>query len=179
MAEAGDQLTRPTDAVGRVLYEIAKWLAVAGCVLLFLAALMTTVSAFGRYLLSEPIRGTDELLAIGTGLAVFAMLPYCHIMRGNVIVDFITSGASPRVKLFLDLIGNLVFAGIAAILTWRMVYGGIDMYRYAEKSMTINFPRWTTFPISVLFLFFLFVVIVYSIGRNIAELRAGRYFDDK
>jgi hypothetical protein len=44
--------------------------------------------------------------------------------------------------------------------------------------MTINFPRWTTFPPSVLLMSFLVIVIVYTIGRSIAELRAGRYLDD-
>ena len=59
-----------------------------------------------------------------------------------------------------------------------MIFGGIDMYNFSEKSMTINFPRWTTFPISVLFMSFLVVVIVYTIWRSIAETRAGRFFDE-
>jgi len=44
--------------------------------------------------------------------------------------------------------------------------------------MTINFPRWTTFPISIAMMAFLTVVIIYTIGRSIAEMRAGRYFDE-
>jgi len=44
--------------------------------------------------------------------------------------------------------------------------------------MTINFPRWTTFPISVALLGFLVVVIAYTITRSIAEFRAGRFFSE-
>ena len=58
-----------------------------------------------------------------------------------------------------------------------MVYGGIDMYNYGEKSLTINFPRWTTFPVSVLFMSWLVVVTIYTVGRGVAEVKAGRYFD--
>ena len=73
--------------------------------------------------------------------------------------------------------GGLIYLLIAALLTWRMIFGGIDMYNYNELSMTINFPRWTTFPISIAMMAFLTVVIIYTIGRSIAEMRAGRYFD--
>jgi len=66
---------------------------------------------------------------------------------------------------------------LAAELTWRMIFGGLDMYNYNELSMTINFPRWTTFPISIAMLGFLTIVIAYTIGRSIAGSRAGRYFD--
>jgi hypothetical protein len=52
------------------------------------------------------------------------------------------------------------------------------MYRYSERTMTINFPRWTTFPVSVLLMMFLVVVVVYTIWRSVAETRAGRFFDD-
>ena len=59
-----------------------------------------------------------------------------------------------------------------------MIFGGLDMYNYAEKSMTINFPRWTTFPPSILMLGFLVIVIAYTLWRSIAETRAGRFFND-
>ena len=59
-----------------------------------------------------------------------------------------------------------------------MIFGGLDMYNYNELSMTINFPRWTTFPVSIMMLGFLAIVIAYTIGRSVSELRAGRYFDE-
>jgi hypothetical protein len=52
------------------------------------------------------------------------------------------------------------------------------MYQYNELTMTINFPRWTTFPVSIAMLGFLVVVIAYTIGRSIAEWRANRFLSD-
>jgi len=179
MSELASETTRPTDPVGRVLYAIAKWVAVLGGVTLCAMAVLTTASVTGRSVFLQPIAGDFELVAIGTGLAVFAFLPWCQITRGNVLVDFFMSAASPRLQIFADIVGGVVYLAIATLLTWRMIFGGLDMYNYNELSMTINFPRWTTFPPSILLMALLVVVIVYTVGRSIAELRAGRYMHNQ
>jgi TRAP-type C4-dicarboxylate transport system permease small subunit len=177
MSEITQHVTRPTDPVGRVLYSISKWLAVFGGIVLGAMALLTTASIVGRSIFLSPIPGDFEIVAIGTGIAVFAFLPWCQMMRGNVMVDFFMSATRPRAQILMDVIGGMIYLAIGIILTWRMIFGGIDMYKYNELSMTINFPRWTTFPVSTLFLVFLVVVIVYTVARSLAELRAGRYLD--
>jgi TRAP-type C4-dicarboxylate transport system permease small subunit len=178
MAEGPQTDTRPTDTVGRVLYAIARVLAICGGILLCVMALLTTLSVTGRSAFSMPVPGDFELVAIGTGLAVFAFLPWCQLTRGNVLVDFFMTRAPVRAKTVCDVLGGAFYLIIAIVLTWRMIFGGLDMYNYAEKSMTINFPRWTTFPPSILMMAFLVVVIVYTIWRSVQETRAGRYYDD-
>lgn len=174
--QAGD--SRPTGSVGRILYSISRILAIFGGSLLVIIALLITVSVIGRSFFDGPIPGDFELVAIGTGISVFAILPYCQFVRGNVIVDFFMTRAPDRTKAFFDMIGNIMFSAIAALLTWRMIYGGIEMYKYSEKSMTINFPRWTTFPISILLLGFLVIVTVYTAGRSFGEMYRGQIDDD-
>ena len=178
MSEISDTKARPTDPVGRVLYLISKWMAVFGGVLLFILAILTTVSVFGRKFLDAPVPGDFELVAIGTGIAVFACLPYCQLMRGNVLVDFFMNNAPTRAKTIADIVAGLIFLAVGSMLTWRMVYGAIDMHEVNEVSMTIGFPRWTTFPISILFMSFLVVIIIYTIGRSVAETKANRYFNE-
>ena len=177
MAEAAepDIETRPTDPVGRVLHRIAAVVAIFGGLILSAMAVLTTVSVSGRWLFSEPVRGDFELVAIGTGIGIFAFLPYCQLMRGNVVVDFVMNRAPLRARTIADTVGGLLYLVIATVLTWRLYLGGWDMYEYNELSMTINFPRWTTFPFAFFLLCFLVVVIVYTVGRSIAETRAGRY----
>jgi TRAP-type C4-dicarboxylate transport system permease small subunit len=173
MAETLEQHARPTDPVGRVLYRLARWLALLGSAILCLIALMTAASVFGRATFSAPVPGDVEMTAIGIGLAVFCFLPYCQITRNNIIVDFFMAGASGRAKALCDIVGGVMFLGIGAMLTWRMVFGGLDMYRYGEMSITVGFPRWTTFPLSILCLAFLLVVVCYTIWRNLVELRGA------
>ena len=178
MSEIGDTKARPTDPVGRVLYLISKWMAVFGGVILFILAILTTISVFGRKFLDAPVPGDFELVAIGTGVAVFACLPYCQLMRGNVLVDFFMNSAPTRAKTIADICASLIFLAIGLMLTWRMIYGAIDMHDVNEVSMTIGFPRWSTFPISIVFMSFLVIIIIYTLGRSIAETRANRYFNE-
>lgn len=178
MSEVATEEARPTDRVGRVLLVISRWLAVFGGLVLCAMALMTTISVTGRATFATPVPGDFELIAIGTSTAVFAFLPYCHLTRGNVIVDFFMINAPLRVKAFFDAVGGLFYLVVGVLLTWRMVYGAIDMYTYGEKTITINFPRWVTFPYAIACMAFLIVVIAYTLGRSIAEARANRMFDE-
>jgi TRAP-type C4-dicarboxylate transport system permease small subunit len=181
MAEPAENAhpARPTDPVGRVLYRISVVFAIFGGLVLSGMALLTTLSITGRWLFSEPIRGDFEIVAIGTGIGIFAFLPYCQIMRGNIVVDFFMAPAPVRAKLFADIVGGLVYLAIAMVLTWRLYLGGWDMYEYNELTMTISFPRWSSFPVAFAMLCFLVAVIVYTVLRSIAETRAGRYFTDQ
>lgn len=178
MSDVVNKPEGPQDPFGRVLHKIARGLAILGGFMLCLLAALTTVSVTGRSALSAPVPGDFELVAIGTGLAVFAFLPWCQLTRSNVIVDFFMTRAPARAKAFCDLIGGLMYLVIASILTWRMIFGGIDMYNYDEMSMTISFPRWTTFPVSVLMMAFLIVVVAYTVWRSYTEAKNGAYFDD-
>jgi TRAP-type C4-dicarboxylate transport system permease small subunit len=153
-------------------------MAVFGGVILFILAILTTISVFGRKFFDTPVPGDFELVAIGTGVAVFACLPYCQLMRGNVLVDFFMNNAPTRAKTIADIIAGLIFLAIGLMLTWRMIYGAIDMHDVNEVSMTIGFPRWSTFPISIVFMSFLVIIIIYTLGRSIAETRANRYFNE-
>lgn len=177
MAEKTSSENRPSDTVGRLLFTISRGLAVFGGVVLFAMAWLTAVSVAGRATFSAPIPGDFELVSIGTGVAIFAFLPYCQITRSNVIVDFFMVNAPTRAKTVCDAIGALFYLAIGAILTWRLTLGGLDMYRYSERTMTANFPRWTTFPLSVLLMMFLVVVVAYTLWRSVAETREGRFFD--
>ena len=159
------------------MQDAGKWLAIFGGVVLSAMAILTSLSVLGRSILLQPVPGDFELVAIGTGISVFAFLPWCQIVRGNVMVDFFMWAAPVRARIFGDVAGGILYLAIASLLTWRMIFGGLDMYNYNELSMTINFPRWTTFPISIAMLGFLTIVIAYTVGRSVAEMRAVRYFD--
>ncbi len=171
-------MARPTDPVGRVLFSIARVLAVLGGIVLCGVAMLTTISIIGRSGFDAPIKGDFEFVAIATGVAIFFCLPWCQMTRGNVLVDFFMQSAPVRAKAFCDVLGATLYLLIGGVLTWRMIFGGIDMYNYGELTLTVNFPRWTTFPVSIVLMTFLLVVTLYTIGRSIAEMRAGRFFDE-
>ena len=174
MSETDVSQSRPTDPVGRVLFTITRLFALCGGFVLCAMAVLTTVSITGRAFFAAPVTGDFELIAVGTGVAVFALLPYCQLIRENVVVDFFTSNAPFRVKSFLDAIGSLTYGVIIALMTWRTSLGGVDMHTTAETTMILEVPRWWTFPPAVVCLVLLFVVCGYTLARSIQEMRLDR-----
>ena len=177
MSEGFQTTTRPTDKVGRILYRLSAGLAMFGSLVIAAMAVTIAVNVTGRASFAASITGIVDLIELLTGTAVFAFLPFCQIMRENVIVDFILVRAPTRVKTFCDALGSLLFVVLGSLLTWRLVLGGVDMYRYDEVFTTIGFPRWYSFPYAAFCMGLLVAVCIYTTGRSIAEMRAGRFFD--
>lgn len=174
MSEDAREPARPTDPVGRLLFATAKTLAVFGGGLCCLMAAMVTVSVTGRYLFSAPIPGDYDLLAILSGCAAFAFLPYCQMTRGNVVVDFFTTNTSPRGKAVLDAFGALLYLVVAILFTWRLYYGALELRANAEVLANFNFYRWWTVPFDLFCMLVLIAAIGYALARDIGDARRGR-----
>jgi TRAP-type C4-dicarboxylate transport system permease small subunit len=104
-------------------------------------------------------------------VAIFSFLPYCQIVRGNVIVDLFTTRASPRTRAMLDAAGNLLYTAIAALLTWRGALGGLEVRGYGETTMVLRVPVWWGYVPAVLCLAFLTLVCAYTVRRSLREAR--------
>ncbi|MGH6905736.1 MAG: TRAP transporter small permease, partial [Geminicoccaceae bacterium] len=115
--------------------------------------------------------GDFELVEVGMAVAIFAFLPYCQIVRGNVIVDLFTAKASPRTRALLDVAGNLIYTAIAALLTWRVALGGLEIRGYHETTKVLRVPVWWGYVPAVLGLAFLTVVCAYTVWRSLQEYR--------
>jgi TRAP-type C4-dicarboxylate transport system permease small subunit len=170
MAERTAANARP-GGVGRALQRIATGVALLGGLVLFALTLLTVISVVGRAVFSAPIPGDFELVELGMAVAIFAFLPYCQMVRGNVIVDLFTSKASPRSKALLDGIGNLLYTAIAALLTWRVALGGLEIRSYRETTMVLQVPVWWGYVPAVAFLAFLTIVCAYTVWRSALEYR--------
>jgi TRAP-type C4-dicarboxylate transport system permease small subunit len=157
--------------VDRALRRAATGVALIGGGILFALTLLTVISVAGRAAFSAPIPGDFELVEIGMAVAIFAFLPYCQIVRGNVIVDLFTARASPRTQALLDAAGNLIYTAIAALLTWRVALGGLEIRSYHETTMVLRVPVWWGYVPAVVCLAFLTVVCGYTVWRSLREYR--------
>lgn len=162
-----------TNGIERVLIILASSLAVFGGLVLSGLILMTVISVVGRSIFNTPIPGDFELVEIGSAVAIFSFLPYCQLIRANVAVDFFTTRTPPRIKALLDMAGNLLYAGIAALLTWRLALGGIDLKHYGESTMVLQAPIWWGFVPAVISLGLLTLVCAYSVWRSWREAVQG------
>ncbi len=160
--------------IGGALTALSRICAVAGGLILTALTVLSVGSIAARTVAGKPLPGDFELVELGCGIAVFAFLPYCHLKKGNVIVDFFTLKASDSFKRLLDLAGNVVYLGIAVLLLWRMVLGGLDRLASHESTMILAVPLWIGFvPIS-LSLLLLIAALAYTAWRDAALLVEGR-----
>jgi TRAP-type C4-dicarboxylate transport system permease small subunit len=136
----------PLGRFGRAVFAVSRAWAVLGGAVLLAVMLMTVVSVLMRATIGSPILGDYELVELGSAIAAFAFLPYCHQAGGNVLVDVFTNRAPERVKGALSALSSLVLLAIALILVWRMALGGYDFYRYHEVTTNLEIPRWWAFP---------------------------------
>jgi TRAP-type C4-dicarboxylate transport system permease small subunit len=163
--------------IGRMLYRISVVFAAVGGLSLLGIIVLTVASVVGRELFDTPVSGDFELVEIGCAVAVFSFLPYCQLVRGNVVVDLFTESASLPTRAALELAGNLMFTVIAAVLTWRLVLGGIDLATYHEETMVLRVPAWWGFVPGALAMTLLTVVCAYTSWRSAAEYIDGRRID--
>jgi TRAP-type C4-dicarboxylate transport system permease small subunit len=128
--------------VTRVLEALARAFALAGGALLVALTGMSVASVTGRAVLGTPVPGDFELVQVACGVSIAAFLPYCQLRRGNIIVDFFTVRAGPRVQGALDTFGALAFAAVMALLCWRTWEGMLTVKASREVSMIVGFPIW-------------------------------------
>lgn len=178
MSDILEGSARPTDKVGRVLYKLSAGLALFGSFVIAAMAAVVAVNVTWRATSLGSLPGIIDLVELLTNTAIFAFLPYCQIMRENVIVDFILTKAPTRAKTICDAFGSLMFIVVGCLLTWRTTLGGFDMYRYNESFTTLGFPRWMSFPYAVACMSLLVTVCIYTFSRSIAETRANKFFDE-
>jgi TRAP-type C4-dicarboxylate transport system permease small subunit len=130
--------------VGRIgtglLGAATRGLAIAGGLLLMATAGLVTVSVLMRWLMASSVRGDIELVQIATALAVFAFLPICQAVRGNIVVDTFTNWLPAPARAGLDALWDLVYAATAMIIAWRLAVGAADTIRSHTVSMMLGLP---------------------------------------
>jgi TRAP-type C4-dicarboxylate transport system permease small subunit len=128
--------------IGRTLAWACRALVWWGGLLLLAIVGVSVLSISGRWLANHPIGGDYEMVQVGCAAAVSAFLPYCQWRRGNIIVDFFTTRAGPRLRRRLDGAGALLLALMLALLAWRSGAGLLDARANNEATMLLGFPLW-------------------------------------
>src|SRR5207344_2862035 len=93
---------------GRMLLLLSKNVAIAGGLVFVALVAMSLVSIVGRKLVAMPVPGDVELLQMCAAFASSAFFAYCHLVGGDVKVDFFTHNLAPRKVALLDAFGSLL-----------------------------------------------------------------------
>lgn len=128
-----------------MLRALAQLCAILAGFLLVFITVMTCASVVGRDLFGRAILGDFELSGAAAGAAIALCMPWCQANRGNIIVDFFTSGASPGAQARMDRLGALLLALVMALMAWRSALGGLNAWTTQSGSMMLGFPEWVVY----------------------------------
>lgn len=124
----------------RLLDGLARLLALFGGALAVCLALLVSISITWRALGLGGVRGDFEFVQMGVALIVFAFMPWCQARRGNVMVDSFTTRLPPRFQAALDALWEVVFAGMMALIAWRLGAGALEAARSSTTTMVLLLP---------------------------------------
>ena len=128
-----------------LLEKLAKLCAVLAGLLLTVITLMTCVSLIGRNTVGWTIVGDVEISGFVAGAAIALFMPWCQLRRGNIIVDFFTTRASPATQGALDRLGALLLCAVMVLMTWRTGVGGLNAWTSKSGSMMLGLPEWLVY----------------------------------
>lgn len=129
----------------RILESLAKFCAILAGVLLTAITLATCLSLIGRNTIGVTLVGDFELTGVTAGAAIALFLPWCQLQRGNIIVDFFTAKASPKINAGLDRLGALLLGLAVGLLAWRTTLGGLNAFNTQSGTMMLGFPEWIVY----------------------------------
>jgi TRAP-type C4-dicarboxylate transport system permease small subunit len=169
MSDQTRDAARPTDPVGRVLFNLSRTLAIFGGVLCCLVAAMVTVSVTGRYLFAAPVPGDYDLVGIIIGCAIFVRLP--QLTRGNIVVDFFTTNLGARAS-------RARCDRVAVVSAGRCHFLVAHVLAYSNFAPTTSRSRHSPFTgrrsLNIICMIVLIAVIAYTLTRDIDDVRLAR-----
>jgi TRAP-type mannitol/chloroaromatic compound transport system permease small subunit len=166
-------VTEAFGPAGRMLLKLSKTVAVAGGLIFVVLVVMSIVSIVGRKLFSVVVPGDFEVLQMGAAFASATFFAYCHMIHGDVKVDFFTQYLAPRKVAVLDATGSLLIGLFGALLAWRTAVGAVSLYETHETSMILGWPVWVAQALMVPSFMLMSIVGFYMCG-HLLRLASGR-----
>ena len=97
---------------GRALLAASKSLAIAGGLVFVAMVVMSIVSIVGRKLSAWPVPGDVDCCRCARRSPSSAFFAYCHLIGGDVKVDFFTHNLAPPIVNRLDAFGSLLVGAV-------------------------------------------------------------------
>lgn len=166
-----------SSVLGRATHGLAKWMAIAGGVVLIAMIVVVVVSVIGRAFIwagLKPILGDYELISVGMGFAVFAFLPWAHLMRGHALVSLLTDSFSDRVNAWILVVTDLMMLVASAFIAWRLYAGMLDKFSYRETTILLGLPLGWAFLAGFIGAVVLVLVSIFVFGRSIQDAVTGK-----
>ncbi|MFN4100308.1 MAG: TRAP transporter small permease [Pararhodobacter sp.] len=184
-------------AIHKAFYGLAWTMAVIGGIVLTLLVLMLCISILGRtasgflysawmqgnmpgvaqWLLSAgvgPIYGDYELLVAGLAFSIFCFLGWCQLTAGHATVDVFTLALSQRTKRWMQMVIEIVFAGVLVLIAYQLHDGMQTIARRRSTTFLLQYPLWWNYALILVPAIATAIISVYMALVRIAEAVTNR-----
>lgn len=128
--------------IGRTLLALARALALAGGMTFLALVAMQVATIVGRKLFAWTVPGDLELLQMCAAFASASFFAWCHMVGGDVKVDFFTDHRPAHRVALLDAFGALLVGLFGLLVAWRTGAGAVSVRDAGETSAILGFPVW-------------------------------------
>jgi len=127
---------------GNFLLFLARMMAIIGGIIFVGLVVMSVISIVGRKTVGFIVPGDVEVLQMLAASATASFFPYCHLLHGDVKVDFFTHNLSQKTLWIMDAFGSLLVGLFGAVIAWRSWEGAMSVKDAGETSMILAWPVW-------------------------------------
>ncbi|NGO55215.1 TRAP transporter small permease [Allomesorhizobium camelthorni] len=158
--------------LGRFVHRLARYVAIAGGLVLTAIVAITVLSVVGRAFIwagLSGIAGDYELVEAGVGFAIFAFLPWTHLTRGHAVVSIFTDFLSARANAWIMVVSDALMLAIAAFIAWRHLLGTVDKFNYGETTLLLRMPLWWAYAAGLVGAVALVIAAAYVLARSVRD----------
>jgi len=127
---------------GNFLLALARLMAIVGGFIFLGLVLMSVISIVGRKTVGFVVPGDVEVLQMLAASAAASFFPYCHLIHGDIKVDFFTHNLQQRTLWIIDAGGSLLVGLFGGLVAWRAWAGAMTVREAGETSMILAWPVW-------------------------------------
>ena len=159
-----------------VLDRISLVLALASGVVLIGLVCLTFFDVTLRYLVSSPITGAQDLIAMGMVIVFFFALPLTSRVNGHIVVDLLPEFSNDYFNLLRDAFVKLLTLSIFGFLAWEGAIRAEESAIMGEATNMIEIPYQPFFYVLVVgclvnAIILVFEIVLLFVGERIDDLQ--------
>ena len=125
--------------------HLLRFAALAGGLALFAIMLLVSVSVFYRYVLGQPILGSQELVQIGMSVVVMLAMPYTALTGQHIRVDIFDNRLGSAGRFLCDLVARVISIAVLFVLIRKTWDKALDAHEYGDVTNMIEIPVWIAY----------------------------------
>lgn len=155
-----------------VLGKIVRWI-VRGAEVLSVTALglgvaLNFVNIVGRYLFRAPIPWAEEVMLYLMLALVFLGAGSVSLVGRHIRMDMALHMLPARLRNFFDLLGEVIFVGVAATVIWLCVPVVMQFLDFDQRSEAAGVPVWIAHSLVPIGLAIMILANLVRIGERIS-----------